>query len=144
MFQARLSRPVSIHAPVKERRYLKEPKKHLMRFNSRSREGATITDYSKLGRSCCFNSRSREGATIFLILQNKGLSFNSRSREGATSLLPNRARLIPCFNSRSREGATCLDCVPVCFVSFNSRSREGATCFSTSGVFPPGFQFTLP
>ena len=53
---------VSIHAPVRERRYAVTRESAHPSFNSRSREGATIQEPS-LAKATSFNSRSREGAT---------------------------------------------------------------------------------
>ena len=52
-----------------------------------------------------FNSRTREGATTICTQQVSSLRFNSRTREGATQA---GGGPVPagCFNSRTREGAT--------------------------------------
>ena len=77
---------VSIHAPVKERRSSVLAYESYMRFNSRSREGAT--NYVKrLVFTSSFNSRSREGATLNVGKRAQHFQgFNSRSREGATEI----------------------------------------------------------
>ena len=74
---------VSIHAPVKVRPVEQALSLIMIGFNSRTREGATMSikgDISITG----FNSRTREGATLCPANNCRCAGFNSRTREGAT------------------------------------------------------------
>ena len=77
---------VSTHAPVRARLEYECPScKGTGRFNSRAREGATLSRANSAIDSSSFNSRAREGATILsLKVSVCRHCFNSRAREGAT------------------------------------------------------------
>ena len=124
---------VSIHAPVRERR---SRKRRLFRiisgFNSRSREGATLCR-APTAQAVGFNSRSREGATSRLRSSTvvlRTVSIHAPVRERPLRRLPPSDSLR--FNSRSREGATGASLIQEEEENgFNSRSREGATSPTT-------------
>ncbi len=101
------SKYVSIHAPVKVRRWLRGCCFWLYRsFNPRTREGATDNlEYTPL-TELSFNPRTREGAT-WVIAANNGLPVVSIHA-------PVKVRLILCIKIESSD-------------SFNPRTREGAT-----------------
>ena len=86
LIQFLLFHVVSIHAPVRVRPITSGGVFKAIRFNSRTREGATSVRsiFAILFR--CFNSRTREGATFSQCsIYRKNSSFNSRTREGATT-----------------------------------------------------------
>ena len=97
----------------------------MMRFNSRSREGATCKLRGGDLKPKRFNSRSREGATW-------------RPRKDATE----GAKVSIHAPVRERLGGVVR---AVCQAGFNSRSREGATVLAkANGADFREFQFTLP
>ena len=93
----------------------------------------------------CFNSRSREGAT--LSLSPFGVitpCFNSRSREGATKIYKKEGKENEVSIHAPVRERRLISIVVLLPTSFNSRSREGATVAFRSTIQHAEFQFTLP
>ena len=92
-----------------------------------------------------FNSRTREGATLGggdYGIEYRG--FNSRTREGATCGLP--VTVVAILVSIHAPVRVRLVYMPMKepLASFNSRTREGATLLLFYTLFYTTFQFTHP
>ena len=156
---------VSIHAPVRVRRGYCVGISPELRFNSRTREGATFFN-------CFFNSFFKFQFThpwgcdgISTTDTSQILSFQFTHPWGCDALgdedktatevsihAPVRVRpfaffnqiIQNCFNSRTREGATNFGKNSPAVGSFNSRTREGATITTSFKPLDNEFQFTHP
>ena len=115
-----------------------------MRFNSRSRKGAT--PYRRYGKAKPIVSihapvRERLDGDVVLFDANP-VSIHAPVRERRNTAMI--SGITAGFNSRSREGATLPADTTEKLAGFNSRSPEGATSLNGSFMYSVLFQFTLP